>query len=292
MSKPNCNPSVLLRSDHPLCFDKSESFTMTLAEGLVSRMIRQQKPITTIRNSLSMLRYRTREQAFKAISERLSKAGLIVGYVEDKRGKAIMNIALASLAWDSRVNGFLPFYVDVEEYNIGISALPYIVTAHSVARLIYRMKIQGYDTVAVCTEILNLAASYTPSIIEGDFEDNTLVSTACGAGIVVKDKERNIPVVTTWVDREKLRPDQVRGTTTIPEYEVILGLAGVENKTLQELLFHKQADIDSLYDHYISMGMSRLTKAEFLDSPMTYLEVAEAKFGRPFKLNSKLITSI
>lgn len=298
MTKPNCNPTIQLRSDHPLCFDKSESFTMSLAEGLVARMIRQQKPIQSISNSLALLRYRTREQTYRSISERLSKAGLIVSSVDDLRGKAIMNIALASIAWDQKWNGFIPFYVEVDDDCLSISALPYIISAHAISRLIYRLKVNGYDSASVITEILNLAASYTPSILSGDYEDNTLVRTMLGVGIVVKDKERDLPVVTTWVNRAKLRPEQVEvSMPAIPDYEILCGLAGIEDKTIQDLLFHKQADVDALYDHYLSMGAGRtqkgaLTKAEFLDSPMTYLGVAEAKFGRPFKLNSKLITSI
>ena len=300
MTKPNCNPTIQLRSDHPLCFDKSESFTMSLAEGLVARMIRQQKPIQSISNSLALLRYRTREQAYRSISERLSKAGLIVSSVDDLRGKAIMNIALASIAWDQKWNGFIPFYVEVDDECLAISVLPYpyIISAHAISRLIYRLKVNGHDSASVITEILNLAASYTPSILSGDYEDNTLVRTMLGVGIVVKDKERDLPVVTTWVNRAKLRPEQVAGSSSsIPDYEILVGLAGIEDKTLQDLLFHKQADVDALYDHYLSMGAARtqkgaLTKAEFLDAPMTYLGVAEDKFGRPFKLNSKLITSI
>jgi hypothetical protein len=102
-----------------------------------------------------------------------------------------MNIALASIAWDQKWNGFIPFYVEVDDECLAISVLPYpyIISAHAISRLIYRLKVNGHDSASVITEILNLAASYTPSILSGDYEDNTLVRTMFGVGIVVKDKD-------------------------------------------------------------------------------------------------------
>jgi hypothetical protein len=282
--------TLIIRSDHPLNFDKSTSFTMSLAEGLVARMIRTQKPLRSIDHSLAFSRYRTHAEAFKAVGYKLGKAGLILSYVQDKRGLPLLDVAMASFAWDADKSGFVPIFIEVGTHSIGLYAYPYVLSSHAVARIIFRLAVTGYDQVSICNEILNLASSFTTNILECDFDDNTLVSTERGVGVVVKDKDRSIPVVTTWLSENIMRPEQFDAAVRAHKAAPLVGLAELENKTLQELVYHGPEETKAVYQYYLDHG-GTLNLAEFIKSPELYIDNSEAVYGS-VKLNSKLVSLI
>ena len=196
------------------------ALSMSLAEGLVTRFLRETRHNQTlVRSTIQSFCRRTQgspSAAQKVLGEMLANTGLLVNSFSLNKTHRILAVVTDGYSFQIR-----NFNIDDGHVRVGDSS--YHISQHAVARYILRMRTvnwwQIFDELHMaCRRAQTRSETLSPG-------DEFIIGTDNGSSFFKIDTNGE-PVCVTWVDADKIRPDQADDTSVFDDMVMIAQKAG------------------------------------------------------------------
>lgn len=231
------------------------ALSMSLAEGLVSRFLRETKENQChwpgIMQEIRSRRYNKIKLTQKALEEQLPNAGILTSLITSKTFRCVAIVETDGYCFQIRT-------FSVTKRGIRVSKPYYRISQHAVARYILRARTTNW------WEIFDElgAACHRVSIRNVTFKVGDEYTAGTDHGLAVFKIDTDLePVCVTWIDSVKVRPEQADNTTIAEDISATARKAG---ETIMDHYHIPVKDSQLCWQFYTANG-GKLSFAEFRD---------------------------